>query len=150
MNRLDHAVQVEEIALGARAGTSMLFGESGSGLSRLAAPNPEAPASGGARAVAVSTVDEYCRTHGVRPDWLLIDVEGFELDVLAGAMKTIRDRGPSLSIVVEIHPTLWPLTGWTASSANALFASLGRRPVPLVGQLNALADYGSVELVAVA
>ncbi|MDQ3346339.1 MAG: FkbM family methyltransferase [Acidobacteriota bacterium] len=150
MNRLDHAVQVEEIALGARAGTSMLFGESGSGLSRLAAPNPEAPAAAGARAVAVSTVDAYCRTHALQPDWLLIDVEGFEFDVLAGATETIRARGRSLSIVLEIHPTLWPLTGWTASSAHALFASLGRRPVPLVGQLNALADYGSIELTPTA
>jgi len=149
MNRLNHAVQVEEVALGATPGRSLLFGGSGSGLSRLASPNPDAPRSGGARTVAVSTVDDYCGTHAVLPDWLLIDVEGFEFEVLAGATETIRARGRSLSIVLEIHPTLWPLTGWTASRASALFASLGRRPVPLVGQRDVLADYGSIELAPV-
>lgn len=146
INGFDDRVRVEEVALGRASGTSVLFGESGSGLSRLTAPNPDGPASAQAVDVAVVTVDDYCRSHSLRPDWMLIDVEGFEFDVLAGAMETIGARGSSLSIVLEIHPTLWPTTGWTPSSVEALFQSLKRRPVPLVGQRDPLGEYGSIEL----
>jgi FkbM family methyltransferase len=149
INGLDDTVRIEEVALGRAPGTSVLFGESGSGLSRLAERNPDGPPSAQAADVRVITVDGYCATHNLRPDWMLIDVEGFEFDVLAGAAETIRARGPALSIVAEIHPTLWPLTGWTASSAEALFQSLQRRAVPLVGQGDPLGEYGSIELVPV-
>ncbi len=148
LNGFDERVRVEPIALGRTAGTSVLFGDAGSGLSRLTAPNPEEPAPH-TTDVAVTTVDEYCRDHSFVPDWMLIDVEGFEFDVLAGATQTIRSRGRSLSIVVEIHPALWPMTGWTGDSVAALFQSLERRPVPLVGQRDPLEDYGSIELAPI-
>lgn len=145
-NELEARVHVEQAALGRDSGTALLFGESGSGLSRLAAPNPDAPATAGGATVSVTTVDGYCSRHGLNPDWMLIDVEGFEFDVLAGAADTVRRRGRSLSIVMEIHPTLWPLTGWTPTAVAALFHSLGRRPIPLVGQRDPLSEYGSIEL----
>lgn len=150
LNGLTDAVRVEGIALGRSPGTSVFFGEPGSGLSRLSAPNPEDPAAPRGTSVPVATVDGYCRANALRPDWILIDVEGFEFDVLAGAADTIRERGQALSIVVEIHPTLWPTTGWTRASVEALLASLGRRPAPLVGQGDPLGDYGSIELLPVA
>ncbi len=146
INGLDAAVRVEDLALGRQPGTSVFYGEPGSGLSRLAAPNPDAPAAGIRADVTVSTVDDYCRTHEVRPDWMLVDVEGFEFDVLAGAAETIRAAGRSLSVIVEIHPTLWPTTGWTEAAVEALCASLARRPLPLVGQRHPLRDYGAIEL----
>ena len=150
LNGLTGSVRVEDMALGRAAGTSMFFGEPGSGLSRLSAPNPEDPAAPRGTTVAVATVDGYCRTHALRPDWMLIDVEGFEFDVLAGAAETIRGRGRALSIVIEIHPTLWPTTGWTRENVEALFSSLGRQPASLVGQGDPLGDYGSIELLPVA
>lgn len=146
INGLDAAVRVEDVALGRQPGTSVFYGAAGSGLSRLSAPNPEAPSAGVGTDVTVSTVDDYCRTRAVRPDWMLVDVEGFEFDVLAGAAETIRGGGRSLSVIVEIHPTLWPTTGWTEAAVEALCASFGRRLVPLVGQRHALRDYGSIEL----
>lgn len=146
MNGLADRVQVEEMALGRSPGSSVIFGEAGSGLSRLAAPNPEDPAVTRGTTVTVQTVDGYCDARGLRPDWLLVDVEGYEFDVLAGAAETIRRGGPSLSVVVEIHPTLWPPTGWTRERAEALVASLGRRIAPLLGQRDPLGDYGSIEL----
>lgn len=150
LNGYDDRVRVEVAALGRAPGNAVLFGEPGSGLSRLSAPNPDAPSAAEGAEVMVLTVDAYCRTHHLDPDWMLIDVEGFEFDVLAGAADTIRRRGGSLSIVMEVHPTLWPLTGWTPEAVDVLFRSLGRRPVPLVGQRHPLLDYGSIELVPTA
>ncbi len=146
LNGLDEVVRVEDLALGRQPGTSVFFGEPGSGLSRLATPNPDAPAAGARAEVTVATVDDYCRARRLRPDWMLVDVEGFEFDVLAGAADTIRAGGASLAVIVEIHPTLWPTTGWTADAVEQLCTSLGRRPVPLVGQRDPLRDYGSIEL----
>jgi FkbM family methyltransferase len=146
LNGFDERVRVEQVALGRTPGTSVFFGEAGSGLSRLSAPNPEEPSAAQGVDVPVVTVDGYCREHSFLPDWMLIDVEGFEFDVLAGATQTIRSRGRSLSIVIEIHPALWPTTGWTSDGVQALFQSLGRRPVSLVGQRDPLGEYGSIEL----
>ncbi len=148
MNGLAGAVRVEDLALGRTPGHSVFFGDPGSGLSRLASPNPDAPAPGTRADVSVSTVDDYCGARALRPDWMLVDVEGFEFDVLAGAAATIRAGGAALSVIVEIHPTLWPTTGWTAAAVQDLCASLGRRLVPLVGQADPLRDYGSIELRA--
>jgi hypothetical protein len=137
-------VTVERLALGRAVGRAALFGGAGSGLTRMAAPNPE---DGGAQqigTVTVQTVDDYCAAHGLVPDWMLIDVEGFEFDVLAGAAETIRRCGPGLSIVVEIHPTLWEATSWTRASVDALLQSLRRKLVPLTGQEDSLGQYGSV------
>lgn len=146
MNDLAGIVTVEETALGRAPGTASLFGVPGSGLSRLDAPNPLAVDVVAPAAVAVGTVDAYCAAHHVEPDWMLIDVEGLEFEVLSGAADTIRRRGPALSIVVEIHPALWPLTSWTREAAEALFQSLGRRAVPIVGQKDVLGEYGSILL----
>ncbi len=146
LNDFAGRVRIEELAVGRTGGAAVLFGEPGSGLSRMSAPNPDAAPGATSSPVAVVSVDDYCRTHQLKPDWMLIDVEGFEFDVLAGAVETVRARGPSLSIVVEIHPALWPLTGWTADSVEQLCRSLRRRPVSLVGQRDPLRDYGSIEL----
>jgi FkbM family methyltransferase len=146
MNHLEAQVRVEAIAFGRRAGAGALFGVAGSGISRLSAPNPDDLQVRPATAVVVQTVDGYCAEHGVAPDWMLVDVEGYEFDVLAGALETIRRRGAALSIVVEIHPTLWPLAGWTRAAVDGLLTSIGRVPVPLTGQRDPLAEYGSIAL----
>ena len=145
MNGLEGRVRVEEMALGRLPGSTSLFGASGSGLSRLTAPNPEDPGAPSS-IVSVLTVDSYCAAHDLDPDWILIDVEGFELDVLEGAAETIRRRGRALSIVVEMHPTIWPQPSWTRERAEALLQSIGRRAVAVGAQRDPLADYGAVML----
>jgi FkbM family methyltransferase len=146
MNGLESVVRVEEIALGRVAGAVSLFGETGSGLTRMAAPNPDDAGAQHIAMVHVQTVDEYCAASTLEPDWMLIDVEGFEFDVLSGAMATILRRGPALSIVVEIHPTLWETTGWSIADVENLCAAIERRLVPLTGQQDALGQYGSILL----
>jgi FkbM family methyltransferase len=51
--------------------------------------------------VAMTTIDELCESENFRPDFIMIDVEGFEVEVLEGAARTLRHR-PAL--VIEVHP----------------------------------------------
>jgi FkbM family methyltransferase len=146
MNALEREVRVEEIALGRAAGAAPLFGEAGSGLTRLSSPNPMDVGAQTVGTVRVETVDGYCAGHQTAPDWILVDVEGFEFDVLSGARETVLARGASVSIVVEIHPAMWETTGWTRTDVDALLAALHRRIVPLTGQRDPLGEYGSVLL----
>jgi FkbM family methyltransferase len=146
MNGLEAVVRIEGTALGRAAGTAALYGDAGSGLTRLSAPNPQDSAASKLGTVDVHTVDDYCAEHHVEPDWMLIDVEGFEFDVVTGATETIRRRGAALSIVVEIHPGLWEPTGWSRTDVDALCRSLGRRILPLTGQRDPLSQYGTVLL----
>lgn len=121
MNQLENAVHVEQTALGKGPGSAAL-------------------------PVPVQTVDSYCAAHGIDPDWMLVYVEGYEFDVLAGSRETIARRGDALGIVIEVHPELWRLAGWSRPEAESLLASLGRRARPLTGQADALGAYGSVLL----
>ena len=43
-------------------------------------------------AVNVMTLDDYCASKDVRPTVMKVDVEGWELKVFKGAMKTLSDR----------------------------------------------------------
>jgi FkbM family methyltransferase len=148
MNGFESIVRVEASAVGAGEGEAALYGESGSGLSRLGAPNPGAPAPSPRRGtVAVTTIDRYCTASRLSPDWILIDAEGYEFDVLSGARATLAARGPALSIVVEMHPDLWASAGWTRARGEALLAALGRAPVPVEGQADPLGSHGPVLLV---
>src|SRR5205085_2832251 len=68
MNALDDVVRVEGVALGRAPGAAALFGETGSGLTRMSSPNP---VDGGAQQIAtvpVSTVDAYCAAQSLHPD----------------------------------------------------------------------------------
>ncbi len=51
--------------------------------------------------VTVRKLDSYLAGEGVKPDWLILDVEGSGGDVIAGGQKTIRQHRPK--IAAEIH-----------------------------------------------
>jgi FkbM family methyltransferase len=57
----------------------------------------------GTRSNQVVSLDDYCSLHGLQPEMLKIDVEGYEIEVLRGA-RTILNHRPCLAI--EIHPDL--------------------------------------------
>ena len=51
---------------------------------------------------AMVTLDELARTHDLPPpDFIKFDIEGFELEALAGAKATIADHKPVISIEIE-------------------------------------------------
>lgn len=49
----------------------------------------------------VTTLDRYCDDHGVAPELLKIDVDGYEGKVLRGARNMLRNAAPT--ILLELH-----------------------------------------------
>jgi FkbM family methyltransferase len=144
LNHMTSRVTVERTAVGEKAGIAELFHSTDtSGLSRLAAPNPEG-AAGHSIQVPVTTLDAYCEAHAIRPSWLLVDVEGAELSVLKGAAALIRNT--PINVVVEMHPSLWDDQS-RDGKFEAFVHSCGRRAVGVTNQRHALQDYGTIALV---
>ena len=138
-------VTIEPSAVGSSGGTADLFHAGDvSGLSRVGSPNPAAP-SGLPVRVNVVTLDDYCSSAGLTPDWILIDVEGAELAALDGARRLLRQT--SVAVVVEMHGSLWDDRMATTSRFRSLLQDIGRTAVPISGQKDAFADYGTVALV---
>jgi FkbM family methyltransferase len=51
--------------------------------------------------VEVITLDDFCRVEGIRPSFVKVDVEGFELEVLEGASEVLRDLRPMLMVEIQ-------------------------------------------------
>ncbi len=81
----------------------------------------EHTAAGNVEVVAV-TIDDLAREHGT-PDLALIDVEGYEGQVLEGARETLA--GSSTSFLVEVHEALSSYGG-RAEKIVELFAGFER------------------------
>ena len=51
--------------------------------------------------ITVQTLDNYCVTHNIQPNFLKIDAEGNELKILQGAINTLKSYKPRLLIKCE-------------------------------------------------
>lgn len=83
------------------------------------------------RSVEVVTLDEVCRDLQAVPTFIRMDVQGAEFAALRGARELIRQAGPRLTIVAEMHPQCWPAFGVDVASAQETIASLGLAAAPL-------------------
>jgi len=146
LNKLAGRVEVVPAAVGARAGQATLYASGAEGMSRLGAPNELIAERILEVIVPVMTLDEFCAERGLAPDWLLIDIEGFEMAALEGARELIRRRGAAMRLVVEMHPSVWESAGTSRASAATLLRELELRVVPLTGQTDALGEHGIVSL----
>lgn len=90
-------------------------------------------ANSGAPGVAVDTVtlDEVCGSWPRLPDWIRMDVQGLEFDVLEGARALLRATRGRIQIVAEMHPDQWPDYGIAPADAADRLADLGLRARPL-------------------
>ena len=146
LNHLENIVEVVPVAVGRAAAKVPFFAAGSNGMSRVGHPNPLLARQTRPITVPLVTLDEWCTKQSIRPDWLLLDVEGFEGHVLAGAIDMIRSRGAVLGIVVEMHPDLWSASDTSPDDFQAQVAAIGRRIVPLTGQTDPLAEYAHVLL----
>lgn len=98
---------------------------------------PEAPTTtcGPPRTATMVTLDAYCAEHGLRPEFLKIDVQGYELEVLKGAQDMLESVEVILTEVnhTELYkgvPLAAELIGWIAARGYALhdICNFMRRP----------------------
>jgi len=146
MNQLTERVRIVPAAVSEASCEQILYAAEADGMSRLGEPNRFLAGKTGEIVVPVLTLDEYCTSEGLQPDWLIIDIEGFEIAALTGARKLIQDRRGQLGVIVEMHPDVWSSADTTRARAEDLLAELGLRAVPLTGQSDPLGDYGIVHL----
>lgn len=144
MNELTTRVHVVQKAAASESGTMGFYACGTDGMSRLGSPNPLLKSTNLIQ-VEVITLDCYCEREAVRPDVVLMDVEGFELFALRGFQRTILEN-PDMVLVVELHPSAWADAGCSVEEVQSLFDSLGLRAVPLTGQEDPIAEYGIVRL----
>lgn len=146
MNGLREQVRVVPMAVGEASGEAILYAADADGMSRLGKPNQALAGSVSEIYVPVITLDDYCELEGLRPDWLFIDIEGFEIAALSGARNLIQSRRGELGIIVEMHPNVWDSANTTRARAETLFAELGLSAQALTGQADSLNDYGLIYL----
>lgn len=150
LNGLLKRVEVVPAAVGADEGEAVLYAAEEDGMSRLGAPNELIADRVEEIRVPVVTLDDFCARERLAPDWLLFDIEGFEIAALEGARELIRGRGSALNLVVEMHPNVWSSAGTTRAGAESLLEELGLRAVPLTGQADPLGEHGIVWLERIA
>lgn len=146
MNRLDTRVDVIPEAISDRQGEADFYFAGESGMSRLGQANHVLEDVAQSMRVTTVTLDDFCRRRDLRPDCILIDIEGFELHALRGA-RELLGACQTLELVVEMHPTLWPSAGVTIADWQNFSAETGLYPVALMGQDDPLKYTGSVHFV---
>jgi FkbM family methyltransferase len=52
-------------------------------------------------AIATDTLDNFCAAHNIKPNFLKIDVEGNELKVFKGGIKTLKEHKPKIMVEIE-------------------------------------------------
>jgi FkbM family methyltransferase len=152
VNRLAHRVEVVPFAVAETSGETTLYVPGANhqglhGISRLGAADPHLSNDFLGITVPVTSLDDFCAARELEPDWVLIDIEGFEIAALKGARRLIAKRRAHLGLIVEMHPDLWDSVGTPRQAAEALFAEFKVRTVPLTGQRDPLAERGVVHLV---
>jgi FkbM family methyltransferase len=134
---LGSRVTVHEVALGRRSGSATLHVPATAAMSGWASLDP-LPLDVVSQPVEVRTLDQYCLWEVPQPlSVLKVDVEGLELDVLAGAGETLRRCRPV--VLVEVAA---PFRRREDSDAIAsLLRDLGYKAVPCADPNNLLARH---------
>ena len=105
------------------------------------------PAQSRVTEVPMVTLDEIADRLDLAPDWIRMDVQGFELSVLRGAGKILARQGNPVRIVAEVHPSIWSLNGFDGQQFTEGLRELGLAAKPIGPSAEQYPDGGHVELV---
>ena len=119
-------------AVADRPGQMTFYAAGIEGFSRLGEPNRERSEQHRSFEASITTIDEFCAEQGIQPDWIVMDVEGYEAAALQGGRHTILTC--KSKIVVEMHPFLWRSAGTSEQEFAKLLEKLGLETMPLSGQ----------------
>jgi FkbM family methyltransferase len=126
LNRVADRVEIIAAAAAEHAGSARFGVDGASGGNALI--NAGSP-TGRTIEVETTSLDEFCRMRGLRPDVMKIDAEGAELDVLKGARSVLAH--PGMRAFIEFHPTIWEMHGVSADAIRAELAEQQLVPEPL-------------------
>lgn len=76
----------------------------------------------------------------------MIDIEGYELAALKGAVRTLESQRGKLGIIVEMHPEIWEQTQTGPEEMAAWLDSMQLEAEALHGQFDPLREEGLVHL----
>jgi FkbM family methyltransferase len=124
LNALKSVVWPVQAALSDRPGEAHFLAHGFQGGNRLLGRGERVPAEFTLR-VPCLTVDDFCAARKITPDFIKIDVEGYELAVLRGARQTIKAAQNDFALFVELHPGLWPRLGWSRQDLELELAGQG-------------------------
>jgi FkbM family methyltransferase len=131
-------VRIVAAAAAEAPGTADFYAANWNGMGRLGAANSGLKETE-RFTVPVTTVDEQVAQTGLVPDFILIDVEGFEIVVLEGARNTVLRHRPT--VVVEMHPDVWASASTDRKRAESLLRDLGLRAESFLPGRDPLADH---------
>jgi FkbM family methyltransferase len=107
LNRFDSMVRVEALALSDSRGSHLFFSRKDqmSSLVKSGLGTNAASPDVFEHVVETERLDDYLETNGLGfPQWVKLDTEGAEINILRGAQKLLNSKA---TIVCELHPYTW-------------------------------------------
>ena len=132
MNHLEGIVLPQCLAISDRAATLEFAADRFHGTNRLRSTTESGDGKSAIIQVQAMTIDEFCAQNNLQPDFIKIDIEGFELAALVGARKTISAGRGKLALFVEMHPAIWENIGVSRREIMEELDRQGLRAEPLV------------------
>jgi len=136
-------VDARQTAVGARPGKRDLITFEEEPYRNMFAANDAAHAG---VTVQTVTIDDVVHGLGRAPDWIRMDVQGLEFEVLEGARHVLETAHGRLRVVAEMHPDQWPDFGVDPREARDRFAALGLQARPLTAAEPLFAQSGHAVL----
>jgi FkbM family methyltransferase len=147
INHIASVVHIEPMALFDKVGTHTFYSRPGDSMGSLERAGFGSNAGlADIRETTVHTIplDDYLVSNGLSdPDWLKIDAEGAEINVLRGASRALHGQ---TRIVCELHPYAWDSFGTSFDELMSIVQQAGRKISWLddTREFSGRPDYGAV------
>jgi FkbM family methyltransferase len=132
INQLDSRVEFSPCVISDKPGEVRFFSDAASGFVQTQAFSGNDTCGFSPVTLRATTVDEACLTRSLVPTLIKIDVEGFEWEVLQGALQTLKKHRPT--IFLELHLNYLEQRGLDPRKALELLEQCGYHFFSSAGQ----------------